>query len=164
MFGIGNKNKRKQNCLLLTEDDRMLDIKLDVVKEYVADHKTTEAWGLIPDACIQERGTNKSFLVITERDCAPVSLNGQNYSKKMKSIMSQIAQENASAARASIQRKAQKNKVAETLQLLAIIFGIFLCLLVLLGLFTSGKLHLPGGGDNGGGIFGFIPIWFKMVI
>ena len=124
---------------MLTEDDRMLDIKLDVVKEYVVERKTAEAWGLIPSACIPERGTNKPFLVITERDCAPVSLNGQNYSKKMKLMMSQIAQENASAARSSIQRKSQKNKVAETLQLLAIIFGIFVCLLVIFGLLTSGN-------------------------
>ena len=153
MFGIGGK-KRKQNCLLLTEDGRILDIKLSVVKSYIVEHKTAEAWGLFPDCCIPERGTGKLFQVITERDCAPMSLNsskGEN-SKRMKRDISKIAQENASAARASIQKKSQSNKIAETLQILAIIFGIFFCLLVLFGLLTSGKLHMPGGG--GGSIFG----------
>ena len=85
MLGIGSK-KRKQDCLLLTEDGRILDIKLSAVKEYVVEHKTAEAWGLFPDACIPERGTGKLFQVITERDCAPMSLNGskENYSKRMK--------------------------------------------------------------------------------
>lgn len=152
MLGIGNK-KRKQNCLLLTEDGRMLDIVLPVVKGYVVEHKTAEAWGLFPDSCIPERGTKRSFQVITERDCAPMSLNGQDNSKRMKRDISKIAQENASAARASIQKKSQHSKVAETVQLLAVIFGIFFCLLVLFGLLSSGKLHMPNFGGGGGGIF-----------
>ena len=45
-----------------------------------------------------------------------------------------------------------KSKIAETVQLLAIIFSIFFCLLVLVWLVSSGKLNMPGGG-GGGGIF-----------
>ena len=154
MLGIGSK-KRTQNCLLLTEDSRILDIKEPVVKGYVVDHKTAEAWGFFPDSCIPERGTNRLYEVITERDCAPVSLNGntENYSTRMKKEMSRIAQENAEADRASIQRKSQHNKMLETIQLLAIIFGIFFCLLVLIWVISSGGIHLPGGGGGGGGIF-----------
>lgn len=153
MLGIGSK-KRNQNCLLLTEDGRILDIKLSVVKRYVVEHKTAEAWGLFPDACIPERGTNRLFQVITERDCAPLSLNGhnENYSNRMKKEMSRIAQENAEADRANIQRKSQQSKMAETVQLLAIIFGIFFCLLILVWVISSGKLG-GGGGGGGGGIF-----------
>jgi hypothetical protein len=83
-----------------------------------------------------------------------LSLNGhkENYSKRMAKEMSRIAQESASADRASIQRKSQQNKIAETVQLLAIIFGIFFCLLVIVGLVSSGKLSIPSGG-GGGGIF-----------
>jgi hypothetical protein len=158
MFGINVSigKKRKQECLLLTEDGRILDISLSVVKGYVVEHKTSEAWGLFPDSRIPERDTNHLYQVITERDCAPMSLNGhkaQDYSKRMKDTISKIAQENASAARANIQKKSVKNKMAETLQLLAIIFGITIGLLVIFGLLASGKLHLPGVG-GGGGIFG----------
>jgi hypothetical protein len=159
MFGINLLGKkRKQSCLLLTEDGRILDIKLPVVKGYVVEHKTAEAWGLFPDSRIPERGTNRLFQVITERDCAPMSLNGQKSDKgnmRMKKDMSQIAQENAQAARAAIQKKSAKNKIAETLQLLAIIFGIVVCVLVVFGLISTGKLHLPNfGGGGGGSIFG----------
>lgn len=152
MFGIGKK--RKQNCLLLTEDGRILHISLPVVKGYVVEHKTAEAWGLYPDSRIPEKGTNHLYQILTERDAAPMSLNGQkqDYSKRLKETISKIAQENASAARAAIQKKSLKNKTAETLQLLAIIFGITICVLVIFGLFSTGKLHMPGGG--GGSIFG----------
>jgi hypothetical protein len=154
MLGISIGKKRKQNCLLLTEDSRILDIKLSVVKAYVVEHKTAEAWVLYPDSRIPERGTNHLFQVITERDAAPMSLNGQGKenSKRLKDTISKIAQENASAARANIQKKSQKNKYAETLQLLMIIFAITVGVLVIFGLFASGKLHMPNFG-GGGSIF-----------
>jgi hypothetical protein len=153
MFGIGKK--RKQDCLLLTEDGRILDISLPVVKGYVVSEKTGEAWGLFPDSCIPIKGTKNSVLVISERDCAPMSLNGdgQGNSKRMKENMSKIAQENASAARAAIQKKTYKHKFMETLQLVALIFAVGIVVLAIFGLWASGKLHLPGFG-GGGSIFG----------
>jgi hypothetical protein len=163
MFGIGSK-KRRQNCLLLTEDGRILNIAHPVVKGYVVSDKTAEAWGLIPDSCIQERGTKKLYQVITERDCAPVSLNGKNNSSDMKTMMSKIAQEHASDARADIQRKSLKNKYHETLLLMLLIFAITIGVLVVFGLFASGKLHMPGSGGGGeSGVFSSIPVWLKQI-
>jgi hypothetical protein len=154
MFGISIGKKRKQDCLLLTEDGRILDIKLPVVKGYVVEHKTGEAWGLYPDSRILEKNTHRLVQVITERDAAPISLNGQgkDNSKRLKEMISKIAQENASAARANIQKKSARSKYAETLQLLMIIFGIIIGVLVIFGLFATGKLHMPNFG--GGSIFG----------
>jgi CHASE3 domain sensor protein len=93
--------------------------------------------------------------VLTERDAAPLSFNGQgkDNSKRLKEMISRIAQENASAARANLQKKSFKNKYAETLQLLLIIFAITVGVLVVFGLFASGKLHMPNFGGGGGGIF-----------
>lgn len=154
MLGISIGKKRKQDCLLLTEDGRILDIKLSVVKGYVVEHKTGEAWALYPDSRIPEKGTNRLLQVITERDAAPISVDGQrkDNSKRLKDMISKIAQENASAARANIQKKSFKNKYAETLQLLLIIFAITVGVLVIFGLFATGKLHMPNFG-GGGGIF-----------
>lgn len=151
-LGIG-KSKRKQRCLVLTEDRRIVEESLPVIKGYVVSEKTLEAWGLYPDACISERGTNNLFQVITERDCAPMSLNGygQGLSKRLKNTITKIAQENASAARAKIQKKSYKNKQAETLQILVLILGITISILLVFGLFLSGRIHLPWSG--GGGIF-----------
>ena len=151
-LGIGT-SKRKQRCLVLTEDGRIVEESLPVIKGYVVSEKTAEAWGLYPDACIPERGTNNLVQVITERDCAPMSLNGHAHglSKRLKTTISKIAQENASAARAKIQKKSYKNKQAETLQILVIILGITVSILLVFGLFLSGKLSLPW--FSGGGIF-----------
>jgi hypothetical protein len=154
VFGIQIGKKRKQNCLLLTEDGRVLNITLPVVKGYIVSEKTGEAWELFPDSHIPEKSTSRLFQVITERDCAPLSLDGhkQGDNKRQKEGMTKIAQENASAARANIWKKSVKNKFAEALLLIAIIFGIVIGMVVIFGLFASGKLHMPGAG--GGGIFG----------
>lgn len=158
MFGFkfGTK-KRKQDCLLLTEDGRILEISPPAIKGCVVEHKTSEAWGLYPDSRIPKRGTNRLFQVLTERDAAPMSLDGnqQKYSQRLKEAISQIAQENASAARADLQKKSQKNKTAETLHMLLLILGITVGVVAIFGLFVSGKLHMPwSGGGGGGGIFG----------
>jgi len=138
---------------LLTEDGRILLIVLSVEKGYAVEHKTLEAWGLFPDSCIAERDTKKSFQVITERDCAPMSLNGGDNSKLMKDALSKIAQEKASEARSNVQRKSLKSKTTETLLLLAIIFGVVIGMVVIFGLFASGKLHMPSFGGGGSSIF-----------
>ena len=153
-FGFGGK-RRKQRCLILTEDSRIVEESLPVIKGYVVSAKTQEAWELFPDSRIPERGTNHLFQVITERDCAPMSLDGQKQdnSKRLKETMSKIAQESASAARANIQKKALKNKFAETLQVLMIIFAVIIGVLVIFGLFATGKLNIPWFGGGGGGIF-----------
>jgi hypothetical protein len=153
-LGIG-KSKRKQRCLVLTEDSRIVEESLPVIKGYVVSEKTAEAWGLFPDACIPERDTSNLYQVVTERDCAPMSLNGHGHTltKRLKSTISKIAQENASAARAKIQKKSAKNKQAETLQILVIIFGITIAIVIIFGLFLSGRVHIPWFGGGGGGIF-----------
>jgi hypothetical protein len=168
MFNVFSKlnKKRKQDCVLLTEDGRILELSLSVDRGYMADHKTEEAWELFPDCCIPKRGTNRLSLVITERDMAPMSLNGKEEeggeeaekkrAKRAEEQLTQIAQESAAEARGGLQKKTLKSKTAETLQLLAIIFGITVCVLVLASLFMSGKLGFGGGG--GESIFSWSPV------
>lgn len=152
------KKTRRQDNLLLTEDSRILKVSMPVVKGYVVEHKTVEAWGLFPDSRIPERGTDHLYQVITERDAAPMSLNGGDNSKRLKATITQIAQENASQARADVQRESARSKLTGTLQLLLIILGITVAVVVIFGLFMSGKVHFPGT-DGGGGIFsGFLPV------
>lgn len=156
--GIFNRNKRKQDCLLLTEDGRVLEIAPAVVRGYVAEYKTQEAWELHPDLRIPKKNTNRPFQVITERDMAPLSLGGRNDKQRAKRAqkgLSQIAQESVSEARANLQKNSLKSKSAETIQLLAIILGITVGILALTGLFMSGKLSIGEGGKES--IFSALP-------
>jgi hypothetical protein len=151
ILGILNRNKRKQDCLLLTEDGRVLEIAPAVVRGYVHERKTQEAWELYPDLRIPKRETNRLFQVITERDMAPLSLDGTNdkkHAKRAQKGLSEIAQESVAEARANLQKNSLKSKSAETIQLLALILGVTVGILALVGLFMSGKLSIGGEGDG----------------
>lgn len=171
MFGLKwPGKKRMQRNLLLTEDSRILDVSMPVVKGYVVSDGTAEAWGLFPDSRIPERGTDHLYQVITERDAAPMSLNGGDNSKRLKETLSQVAQERASQARADVQKDSAKSKLTGTLQLLLIILSITVGVVVIFGLFMSGKVSFPGTGGGGGGLFSgfplvlgfFTPIWLHI--
>ena len=137
---------------MFTEDSRVLEIRPAGMRGYVVDHKTQEAWGLHPDLRITKKGTNRLFQIITERDTAPVSLNGKGDKKGDKkrahATISQIALESAAEARTNLPKETVQNKNAETIQLLAIILGVTVGILVLVALFMSGKLGSGGGGGE----------------
>jgi hypothetical protein len=156
MFGnIFPQKKRKQDCLLFTEDNRVIEITPEALRGCVAEHKTQEAWELYPDYRIPKRGTNRLFQLVSERDIAPLSLNGNGSGKKgearKKKTCSQIAQDSASEARTNPSKQQnQENKAANTAQVLAIILGVTVCIMALVG-FLTGQLNIGGGG--GGSIF-----------
>ena len=148
MFKFGKK--RKQNCIILTEDGRIIEDTLPVVKGYVVDRKTQEAWTLFPGSLIPERGTGRVDLLVCERDAAPINVNGDNPHKLTTETISAIASENADEALAQIHSKSLKNKLAGAIHIAVIAFSITICLMVIFGLISMGKLHLP----DLGGIFG----------
>lgn len=156
MFGnLFPQKRRKQDCLLFTEDNRAIEITPEALRSCVADHKTKEAWELYPDSRIPKRGTNRLFQMIAERDIAPLSLNGNGSGKKgearKKRTCSQIAQDSASEARTNPSKQQnQENKAADVARLLAIILGFTVCIMALVG-FITGQFNIGGGG--GGSIF-----------
>jgi hypothetical protein len=168
MFGkFLPQNKRKQDCLLFTEDNRVLEVAPEALRGCVAEHKTQEAWELYPDYRIPKKGTNRLFQLISERDIAPLALNGSGGGKKgeerKKRTCSQIAQDSASEARTNPGKQSDRdNKAAGVARLLAVIFGFTVCIMALIG-FLMGQFTI-GGGGGGGSIFatiltafGFLP-------
>lgn len=142
--------KRIQNCLILTEDGRIASSKLTVEKGYVVDHKTMEAWGLFPGSCVLRQGTNELYQIMSERDSAPIPLNGEGSRKITEDIISRIAEENCDQELAQIVKKSIKNKMADTLRTVILVFAIVIVLMVVFGLITTGKLHMPSFSMPGG--------------
>jgi len=140
---IFKRNKRQQNCLILTEDGRIVDTALPVEKGYIVDHKTMEAWGLFPDCCIPQEGGKSLFQVMCERDATPIPVSGNTSNKITQKIVSQIAEEHVDQSLAHIARKSLKNKMADTLRTVILIFAILVAGMVVFGLVTTGKLHMP---------------------
>jgi hypothetical protein len=144
LFGLGGK-KRQQSCLILTEDDRVVLEPLPVIKGYAVNHKTHEAWGLHSDGMVPERGTGKIVLVVSERAVAPVAIRGQgkNGLCKLGQSVSAIASESADEALAQVHKKSFRNKLADTLRLVVIIFAVTVVVIVVFSLITTGKLQIP---------------------
>lgn len=142
MFGLGGK-KRQQLNLILTEDGRIVKESLPVIKGYVASHKTREAWGLHSDGMVREKSTGKVFQVVCERAVAPVNVRGGGGLCKLGQTINEIAGENADEALAQVQKKSFRNKMADTLRTVVLIFAIAIVVMVVFGLISTGKLQIP---------------------
>jgi hypothetical protein len=142
MFGLGG-NKRQQLNLIFTEDGRIVKESLPVVKGYVASHKTREAWGLHSDGMVHERGTGKVYQVVCERAVAPINIRGGGGLCHLGQSINEIAEENADEALAQVQKKSFRNKMADTLRMVVLIFAIAVVVIVLFGLISTGKLKIP---------------------
>lgn len=133
--------------MLLTEDGRILDLSMKVVKGYVVEDKTLEAWGLFPDLLVPDRETGKPCLIISERDLTPMALGKARVKHTIATAqIEKIAEQSADADIAKQEAKSFKNKIADALGTIAIIFAITVCIIVIFGLISTGKLHLPGVG------------------
>lgn len=144
LFGLGGK-KRQQNLLILTEDGRIVLESVPVIKGYAANHKTHEAWGLHSDGMVPERGTSKIVQVVCERAVAPIAIRGQgkNGLCKLGQTVSAIAEESADEALAQVHKKSFRNKLADTLRLVVLIFAITVVVVLVFSLITTGKLQIP---------------------
>ncbi|MBA7598134.1 hypothetical protein ES703_05144 [subsurface metagenome] len=142
------KQKRVQNCLVLTEDGRIVRSSLPVRKGHVLDDSTEEAWGLFSGALIPDKRTGKLFLLLNERSSIPMCLNG-NLSKFKQATLSAIAAESADEALNKIQKGGIKNLLAKALSLSIISLSICICIIVIFGLISAGKLSFPGFGGGG---------------
>lgn len=136
------KAKRVQSCLILTEDGRLVTSQLKVEKGYIVDHKTMEAWGLFPD-CVPKKGTNELYQIMCERDAAPISLDGEGSRKLTEDLINKIAEENCDQELAQIVKKSIRNRMLDTLRTVILIFAVLIVVMVVFGLVTTGKLHLP---------------------
>ena len=147
LFGL-LKQKKVQNCLVLTEDGRIVRSSLPVRKGHVLDDSTEEAWGLFSGALIPEKKSGRLFLLLNERSAIPMCLNG-NLSKFKQATLTAIAAESADEALNKIQKGGVKTLLAKALSTAIILFSICVCIIVIFGLISAGKLSIPGFGGGG---------------
>ena len=140
-MGFWNK-KRSQPCLVWTEDGRIVADEEVVEKGYCVDHKTMESWGLSADNCVVKRGTDVRYLLLSEREFAPLPLAGMTVGRRFtEKELDRIAAESCDTQLAQIAKKSIRNKIADTVRLIATIFACIVALLILVALLSSGKLH-----------------------
>lgn len=135
--------KRKQEVLILTEDGRIVGETLEVETGYAVNRKTQEAWALDSENQIESRASGEVLQVLTERDVAPLVLNGKTNVKITKAIINKVAEEKVDQEIIKVEKQAAKNKVVMGLMAISIIFAILVVTIILTGLFQSGKVKLP---------------------
>ena len=145
LFGLG-KNKREHGVLLLTEDSRLLVLSLPVEVGCVRDDTAQQAWALLSDDCFPQRGTNIPFILASERDVAPIPLDGNNerQGKDSKKLVSQIFKERRKQAHSVSESEFKKDRMADILQTMIYGSGATILGMLLIGLaVNSDRLQWP---------------------
>lgn len=143
LFGLFRK-KRVQNVLVLTEDGRIVPTQMEVVKGYMVDHRTSEAWALTTGeySQVQKRGQKSMWRLVDERDAAPLEVGkGGMSKKKLSAMVSGIAKEARKAASYEIQKKQGKDKLASALGTSVVMLTALVMFLMVVQLLVSGKLQ-----------------------
>ena len=107
LFGLG---KRKQPCLIFTEDGEIVEDNLEVLKGCAADHDKMEAWVLDAANQIKCKRTGLPTQVICERSLAPIPVSGIPNVKVTEANVNAIARETIAKTYVQIGRDAVKNK------------------------------------------------------
>ena len=142
-ISIFGGKQRAQPLVVWTEDGRIVVDEGSVEKGYVVDHKTMEAWGLSAESCVRKRGTDTPYLLISEREFAPLPLSGRTQGHSFASKeLDRIAAESCDQELAQIAKKSIRNKIADTVRLIVTIFAVMVGVLVIVTLLTSGVLHV----------------------
>ena len=144
MFSFG-KNKRQHGVLLLTENDRVLELSLPVDIACLTDDETEQGWALMSECIFPKRGTDAPYLLISERDIAPIRINGNGASLRKASdkLCDQLVHEARRQAHFRYEKGKNKDKLADALVLLTLSTFVLFGIVVIVGLIGSGKASLP---------------------
>jgi len=142
------KAKRRQGVLIFTEDSRIVEDTFPVNRGYVVDAKEREAYFIDAEALIKAQTGKVSILPVSERSAVPLYLGVGNvkWGQRVKVLnlhLKTIAQENLEKALAALPDKASKDKIADTVRLVILLFAITAVCLILAGLLSSDNLKLP---------------------
>lgn len=146
MWNPFSKAKRVQSLLVITDAQHIVPTHLPVEKQYCVDHKSREAWALPPaGSMLKNRRTGVLTTFVSEHDAAPLIFNGRTAinHKRLNEQANTIAEEALQSELYDIEIKAKKNKLMDTLSLLALIFGVVVAVLVIAGMIMAGKFNLP---------------------
>lgn len=142
MFG---QKKREHGILLLTEDSRCLALLLPVDVVCVRDDKAMQGWVLLSDCCFPQRKSQIPFELACERDVVPIPVSGDTVQtqKDGKEIVNQIGRERRKQAHYMLDPEVKKDRTADIVQTLIYGGGATLVLMMIIGLFSSGRLQWP---------------------
>ena len=111
---IGKTKTRSQMCEVYTEDGRLIDIEIPVLKGCAADDEKCSAWLLDPSNQVQDEATGMWYQVIGERSTIPMEviknlpdLDTQEYKK----LIDKIFHESWVLDLIVIGREAARNKI-----------------------------------------------------
>lgn len=144
MLGFG-KNKRQHGVLLLTEDDRVLELSLPVDIGCLTDDMTEQGWALMSECVFHKRGVDSPYLLISERDIAPIQIkgNGASLRKASDTQCNRLVHEARRQAHFRFEKGKNKDKLADALVLLTLLTFVLFGIVVIVGLIGSGKASLP---------------------
>lgn len=135
------KKQKRMSCILFSSDRSIEERALPVQDNYLIDERLGKAWGLAPNDLVPYKA--KPCQVITDRDCAPISLSGDRW---------HIDDFNRIVAAAyDLETQRTKKETRQDKQRQMVFTGILIlcvCVLVLVlaGLIQSGALHMPSFG------------------
>jgi len=128
---IGKTKTRSQMCEVFTEDGRMVDIEIPVLKGCVADDEKCSAWLLDPENQVQDEKTGLWYQVIGERSTIPMEVIKDLRDlddKEYRTLIDKIFHESWVLDLITIGREAARNKV---LSWVALMLGSTVCLAAL---------------------------------
>jgi hypothetical protein len=131
------KPKREASVLLFRDDREIKAISLPVTDRYMVDQKKSRAWGLHSSLLYPFKGKMHGILI--EHDCGPISLDGEQWASEMDPIVSE--QYNKKLMR--IKKESSGEKRQNLILTMGLILTIAIVILVLAGLVSSGRFHLP---------------------
>lgn len=135
------KRQKRMVCILFNSDRSIEERALSIQDNYLVDERLGKAWGLAPNSLIPYKA--KQCQVITDRDCAPITLGGDRW---------HIDDFNGIIAMAydlETQRTNRETKQDKQHQMIftgILILCVCILVLVLAGLIQSGALHMPSFG------------------
>ena len=136
-------SKKTQALLVLTESDRAEQRNGEVEMGYCVDHKGQMAWPLATIAAQYWDG-KRYVQVVSERDIVPVPLwQTRRDTKLAKDIRTKIAEDAVRRARLEIAKKSRQHLLSWMLGTAIVVMALMACVMVIAGMFQSGKVNLP---------------------
>jgi len=90
---IGKTKERSQMCEIFTEDGRIIDVEIKVLKGCAADDNLCSAWLLDADNQMQDELTGLWFQLLGERSTIPIAVREVKKVKDLKELINSIFHE-----------------------------------------------------------------------
>lgn len=135
--------KRVQNCLVLTQDRRIIELGIDVVKGYMTDHQTRMAWLLNNMRMFRHFRTGGFFYGISEIDAEPLALTltVKDNDKMTTAKADIIAVEEFYREIGGLSKDIRQQKIAEMITIVMLMFAVVTLVLIVFVIFSSGKVN-----------------------